>query len=79
MLVRGSAFCAVNGFDESYFLYFEDYDLSRRLQSKGRLQYLPQMQIVHAGGNAARKGVRHIAMFVRSGIHFFQQHGWQWI
>ena len=79
MLLRRSAFTQVGGFNEKYFLYFEDFDLSLRLRESGRLQFLPAMQIVHHGGYAASKGVRHIWLFLRSGFRFFNDHGWKWI
>ena len=77
MLFRTAALQAVKGFDERYFLYFEDFDLSLRVHSQGTLAYLPAMQIEHLGGHSARKGLRHIAMFVRSGIRFYNTHGWR--
>lgn len=79
MLLRRSAFTHVGGFNEKYFLYFEDFDLSLRLRGSGRLQFLPAMQIVHHGGYAASKGMRHIWLFLRSGFRFFNDHGWKWI
>ncbi len=79
MLVTTRALQAVGGFDERYFLYFEDFDLSLRLQSQGRLVFYPAMRIVHHGGFAARKGVRHIRYFIGSGVRFFNAHGWRWI
>ena len=79
MLVRTRALRDVAGFDEAYFLYFEDYDLSLRLAERGRLLYEPQMRIVHHGGHAARKGGRHIWLFLRSARRFFSTHGWHWI
>lgn len=78
MLCRSQPLLATWGFDESYFLYFEDFDLSLRLSKRGAIAYLPTMKIYHAGGNAAKKGFRHIAMFIRSGIRFFDTHGWRW-
>ncbi len=78
MLIRGSALRQVGGFDERYFLYFEDFDLSRRLAAHGRLLYYPGMRIVHHGGYAARKGLRHLTLFVRNGVRFFNQYGWRW-
>ena len=79
MLIRGDAFAAAGGFDERYFLYFEDYDLSMRLAGLGKLRFQPAMAIVHHGGYAASKGLRHIGLFVRSGCRFFNQYGWRWI
>jgi len=78
MLLRSSALTAVNGFDERYFLYFEDFDLSLRIRQQGRIAYLPTMKIIHGGGYAARKGFSHVRMFVRSAIRFFSAHGWRW-
>ena len=79
MLVRTAALRKVCGFDEAFFLYFEDFDLSLRLQALGRLIYDPGVQIVHHGGYAAGKGLRHVMYFVRSAITFFNRHGWRWI
>lgn len=78
MLFRQSALASLKGFDPNYFLYFEDFDLSMRARRLGSLTYLPQMRIHHLGGNSARKGLRHIAMFGRSALRFFSTHGWRW-
>ena len=79
MLLRTAALRAVGGFDERYFLYFEDFDLSLRLGRQGRLLFNPAVQIIHHGGYAASKGLRHVRYFIASGITFFRQHGWRWI
>jgi GT2 family glycosyltransferase len=79
MLVRTKAMLAVGGFDERYFLYFEDFDFALRLAHFGRLVFYPTTKIVHHGGYAASKGWRHMRMFVTSGIRFFNTHGWRWI
>jgi len=79
MLMRTAALRAVGGFNHNYFLYFEDFDLSLRLGSQGRLVFNPAMQIIHHGGYAASKGRQHVKYFIKSGITFFNQHGWRWI
>lgn len=78
MLCRTVALKAIKGFDESYFLYFEDFDLSLRMRSTGAVSYVPSMKILHGGGNAAKKGFKHIRIFITSGIRFFNAHGWRW-
>ncbi|MGD9942757.1 MAG: glycosyltransferase [Burkholderiaceae bacterium] len=78
MLLRGSAWRSVGGFDPMFFLYFEDYDLSLRLRTLGPLRYLPAMRIRHDGGAAAAKGWRHIRLFGSSAMKFFRRHGWRW-
>jgi GT2 family glycosyltransferase len=79
MLLRTSALQAVKGFNEAFFLYFEDFDLSLRLGRLGRLVFDPAMRIVHHGGYAASKGRLHLKYFVNSGVLFFNRHGWRWI
>jgi GT2 family glycosyltransferase len=75
LLLRGRPARLCRGFDTGYFMYFEDFDLSRRLRPQGRLVYAPQVRIVHHGGYAANKGWRHVQWFLRSGLRFFRQHG----
>lgn len=77
MLFRTESLHQLHGFDPEYFLYFEDFDLSMRAATKGSLAFLPQMRIVHLGGHSARKGWRHIRLFMRSGVRFFNRWGWQ--
>lgn len=77
MLCRTGALKEVGGFDEHYFLYFEDFALSLALSAKGELHHLPASRIVHHGGDAARKGWRHIVWFLRSAWRFYHQHGWR--
>ncbi len=79
MLARREALVAVGGFDEGFFLYFEDFDLSLRLRERGRLVFSPAITIVHSGGYAARKGLRHVLWFTRSAWRFFNRHGWRWV
>ncbi|QIB66376.1 glycosyltransferase family protein [Kineobactrum salinum] len=79
MLLRAGSWREVGGFDPRYFLYFEDFDLSLRLARLGRVYCLPQMTIRHFGGGSAAKGWRHRCWFLRSGIRFFNSHGWRWI
>jgi GT2 family glycosyltransferase len=78
MLIRRDAFDAVGGFCPLFFMYFEDFDLSLRLAQRGTLHYEPTMRVVHHGGNAARKGLRHVRWFLSSALRFFSRHGWRW-
>jgi GT2 family glycosyltransferase len=79
LLVRRKAIDATGGFDPGFFLYFEDFDWTVRLNRITRTAYVPSVKIVHHGGGAARKGARHIGWFVKSGVRFYRKHGWRWI
>jgi N-acetylglucosaminyl-diphospho-decaprenol L-rhamnosyltransferase len=53
VLVRRSAFEAIGGFDEGYFMYFEDVDLGYRLgRAGGRNVYAPEASILHTGAHS---------------------------
>jgi GT2 family glycosyltransferase len=78
MLVRRDAIDRSGGFDPRFFLYFEDFDWSVRLAKITRTAYVPSVQVVHHGGEAARKGFAHVRLFVKSGRRFYRKHGWRW-
>ena len=79
MLCRTDALIAIGGFDERYFLHFEDLDLSRRMAARGRVVSDPRVTLIHHGGNAAKKGAGHLKLFLRSALRFFNTHGWRWL
>jgi GT2 family glycosyltransferase len=58
-------------------MYFEDYDLSLRLGREAKVAFVPASRIIHHGGDASRKGARHISWFLRSAWRFFATHGWK--
>jgi GT2 family glycosyltransferase len=61
MLLRRAAFAAVKGFDERYFLYYEDVDLCRRLRRLGHdIRLAPAARAVHAAQRASRRDLRHM-------------------
>lgn len=77
MFFRGEILRKLNGFSPDYFLYFEDFDLSLRLNTLSQIAYVPAVKVIHHGGHAARKGIAHIIMFMRSAYRFFLTHGWK--
>ncbi len=77
IVARSDALKSISGFHEQYFLYFEDFDLSLRLQELGVLVHLPTMLITHHGGNTAKKGLLHVRYFVVSAFRFFNRWGWK--
>lgn len=55
LLLRAEAFTAVGGFDESYFMFFEDVDLGDRLGRAGWSSvYVPSATVTHAQGTSWR-------------------------
>jgi N-acetylglucosaminyl-diphospho-decaprenol L-rhamnosyltransferase len=72
MLVRRSAFDAVGGFDEHYFMYVEDVDLCWRLWQAGwRVGYEPSALVMHTvGASSELAPYRMIAAHHRSLLRF---------
>lgn len=61
VLVRRTAFEEVGGFDERYFMYFEDVDLGARLGRAGwRNRYVPDAVVTHAGAHSTSRRRREM-------------------
>jgi len=56
MFVRASAIRQVQGFDEAFFMYVEDVDLSLQLSALGKMYLEPAAKIYHYAHSTARKG-----------------------
>ena len=78
MCVRREVFDDVGGFDEGFFLYFEDYDLSLKMAQRGLVMEHREMRVVHHGGDASKKGWRHVHWFIVGATRFFNRWGWKW-
>lgn len=77
LVLRRSAFERIGGFDERYFLYFEDVDFGVRLGTAGyRIRYDPTVRAFHDHRAASRSSViepetRH---HIRSAVRFYGRH-----
>jgi GT2 family glycosyltransferase len=59
MLARRDALAIVKGFDERYFLYWEDADLCRRLRTHGyHVRFVPGATAIHRVGQSSRTAKR---------------------
>jgi len=77
MLVRSDAFQRCGGFDEGFFLYLEDADLTRSLTAYGRCVHLPVASIVHGWGRGNYRDLRLMAVNLASAWHYFNKWGWR--
>jgi GT2 family glycosyltransferase len=75
-LIRRSAFELLKGFDERFFVYFEDLDLSLRAHLAGLQSiYLASAQAFHAGGGTSRQ-IKALRLFysLRSRLQYAFKH-----
>ena len=80
LLVRRSAFDAVGGFDEGYFMYFEDVDLGFRLGRAGyRNVYEPSATVTHVGAHSTgSESARMVAAHHASARRFLSKKYASW-
>jgi len=80
MMARRDLLKASKGFDERYFMYGEDIDLSYCLKQTGyKNYYLGNVSIIHFKGESAQKGsVHHLKNFYKAMILFVDKYyrGW---
>ena len=76
MLMRRQDLNAVGGFDERFFLYWEDADLCRRMrQRRYTVRYVPTARVIHRVGGSSRTA-RPLAIraFHRSAYTYYSSH-----
>ena len=76
LMLRPAALADVGLFDERYFLYLEDADLSRRIHARWATLYNPSVEIYHAHAAASRKSLRMMLVHARSAARYFSKWGW---
>ena len=71
MAFRSDAFRAVDGFDERFFLYYEDVDICRRLHATGyKAVYQPQITVTHDARRASRRDLRLMRIHAASALRY---------
>jgi GT2 family glycosyltransferase len=73
---RIAALKEVGLYDERFFMYFEDFDISRRVHKKFKTVYYPQVSVYHEYGRGAQKNFILFKIFVKSAIKYFNKWGW---
>jgi len=80
MFCRTKALMAVNGFDDRYFMYFEDADLSRKIQQAGyRTVYYPDSTVTHLWERASHKSIKMTWVFIVNMYRYFNKWNWKWL
>lgn len=78
MVADLAKFNEIDGFDERYFMYFEDNDLCRKMEQAGyKAVYSPQFTVVHLYERGAVKSRKLFFIFLQSMRKYFQKWGWQ--
>lgn len=76
MMVKRHVLDVTGGFDEDFFMYGEDIDLSYRIREAGfRNYYFPETVIIHFKGESTKKGsIDYVKMFYKAMSVFAKKH-----
>lgn len=74
MFCRLSVLKAIGGFDEKFFMYYEDADLGRRLAACAPIVYVPAVKIKHEWERAAYHDKRMAWIAIQSALYY----AWKW-
>jgi GT2 family glycosyltransferase len=75
-LFRVEVIKEVGFYDTNFFMYFEDFDLSRRIHSKFKTIYYPKVSVIHTHERGAAKSFKLFTIFIKSAISYFNKYGW---
>ncbi|MFS0821589.1 glycosyltransferase [Bacillus sp. 1P02SD] len=78
MFLRATDYIEINGFDDRYFMYFEDYDLCLELGKRHkRVVYTPFSKVIHFYERGSHKNSKLFKIFMNSMVKFFNKWGWR--
>jgi hypothetical protein len=76
MLLRTKAAVEAGLFDERFFMYPEDIDLTRRIHRNWLTLYYPQWSIVHAHAQSSYKNKHMLRIHIQNMCRYFNKWGW---
>ena len=75
MLMKRAVYIEMNGFDEAYFMYGEDVDLSYRLVKQGyENYYFGKSTIIHFKGESTTRNMKYLKDFYGAMRIFYKKH-----
>lgn len=63
-------------YDDKFFMYFEDWDISRRMHQISKTIYFPEVTVIHDYESGANHNSKLFKIFVKSAVHYFSKWGW---
>jgi len=76
MLLKIDALKDVGLFDERFFMYPEDIDLTRRINQKYKTVFYPDATITHEHGMASYKNIKMLVIHAWNMVKYFNKWGW---
>jgi len=76
MLFRVDVLKKIGAFDERYFMYLEDVDISRRVNQVSRTIYYPFATVTHGYNKESYRNYKLTIIHIISAIRYFNKWGW---
>lgn len=77
LMIKKELFTSLEGFDEHFFLYFEEFDLCKRIQAKGYKLFIePKAKIIHLWERSTKKRNDINKIFNESRFYYFKKTLW---
>ncbi len=76
MFMRLSALEKVGLFDENFFMYAEDIDMTRRIHRQYKTLLFPEVCITHKFSRASRKSLKLLLIHIKNIFMYFNKYGW---
>ena len=76
MLMRCDVLAKTGLFDDRFFMYFEDFDLARRISIMSKVIYYPDVSVYHASNREHRRSVRVLYYLISSAIKYYNKWGY---
>jgi N-acetylglucosaminyl-diphospho-decaprenol L-rhamnosyltransferase len=76
LMMRRDIYEQLGGFDESFFMYFEDKDICKRVRDLGsKVVYYPNTSLIHLlGGSSQSTGKNVNAYYRHSQVYYYEKH-----
>ena len=75
--IRTEVFRAIGGFDERWFTYYEDMDITRRAREKGRAIFDPETYVYHAWERSSSHHLKYFLILIQGMFKYFGKWGFQ--
>ena len=76
MFFRVAALKEIGLFDERFFMYPEDIDITRRMHERFRTVYYPKVCVIHDHAAESYKSARMLKIHMINMVKYFNKWGW---
>ena len=72
-MIRTELFRKIGGFDEEYFLYFEDSDITRTVRKYARVVFDPSVVVYHEWERESKHNFKLLLVHIRSMFYYMKK------